>query len=320
MLFWTALTLLATPVAPTAVDDWEGLGPAWRLANPQVELIFVPRLGRVLRYGFVGRENVLWIGRRPDGTVWDAAGWPNWGGEKVWVWPQDGWPRRAKGWPPPGDSSSQAYTCTARPDGLLVQGPLVDGHGCRAERLIQLSAAGTAVTLTSRLLPHDGADLSGLGVWSIAQVPPVATVWARLAPDAGGDGVHNGPNPALPAPRRDGRVLQFQRLGGVAQKSFVDAESLAVTVGRSFFSLRTVAASGDRTWALGSRAQIYASPEPDGSRPAGVVGYLELEHTSPVARAGEQPWLQVEWRLRDTPRHPTPQQAAEWLAALRRPE
>ena len=34
---------------------------AYRLSNGTVEVVVVPALGRIMRYGYIGQRNVLWI-------------------------------------------------------------------------------------------------------------------------------------------------------------------------------------------------------------------------------------------------------------------
>src|SRR5262245_60839367 len=79
-----------------AYHGWRG---AWRMTNGTVELILVPQIGRIMRYGFVGGPNVLWENPAMHGKVVPPkAGdkeWANYGGDKLWPAPQDRW-----GWPP----------------------------------------------------------------------------------------------------------------------------------------------------------------------------------------------------------------------------
>src|SRR5438876_1195598 len=66
-LFTTLATLLFTWSCNTASADvsvqrmdYHGWKGCYRLANQACELIFVPQIGRIMKYGFLNGPNVLW--------------------------------------------------------------------------------------------------------------------------------------------------------------------------------------------------------------------------------------------------------------------
>ena len=273
---------------------YEGFTNAWRMRNAEVELVVVPEIGRITRYGLIGGSNVLWSGRAADGTVWLVGAWKNWGGDKVWVWPQTGWPNRAgRSWPPPGDGPVQRWDASLAGGRLLMTGPEIEGYGCRAVRELALAPTGTAVTLVTRLEAIGAACLDGLAVWSVTQIPAAPEVAARLSPDAVGEGVHD-PSPGWPAPQREGGWLRFRRPGDRGCKSFVDADRWTVAVGDRLFVQELLPGVG-RAYRPGERAQLFTSPDAEPWRPASIGPVTELEFTSPPAGPGQTPVLTVVW-------------------------
>ena len=74
------------------------------LNNGQFELAVSAATGRIVHYGAVRGANVLWKNPRADSVPSPFVGWHNWGGDKVWIWPEDDWVKWQAGVvAPPGD-------------------------------------------------------------------------------------------------------------------------------------------------------------------------------------------------------------------------
>src|SRR5579862_9449152 len=94
-----ALGVAANGEVTVTQTDYNGWSGAYRLTNGAAELIFVPQIGRIMRYGYVDGPNILWNNPAMAGKAADAddaaKNWPNFGGDKLWPAPQERWP-----WPP----------------------------------------------------------------------------------------------------------------------------------------------------------------------------------------------------------------------------
>jgi len=271
-------------------------GPALRLDNGTVELVVVPGIARIVRYGLIGGANALW-----EPAVAPApGGWANHGGDRLWPWPQRDWPAWiGTAWPPPA-GFDQPHT-SELVDGrtLRLVSPVFAAYGLRAVREISLGDA-TEVVIRNRLervaVPTAVADLP-VAVWSISQVP--------LPQSAGGN-------------RVAGSTL---RVGYVAMREplwpGLAVDALQVVVPRGPFAQPgKIGLDADRLWCVqadgmrfeqdcqggplsayqpGERAQIYR--DADAADPA--AGCLELEFTSPTRRLaiGEAVETVVHWRL-----------------------
>ena len=86
----------AVTVKTVTYNGWKG---AVQMSNGTVEIVIVPQIGRIMRYGFVGGPNMLWNNIALAGKTTDLASaskdWNNYGGDKLWPAPQDRW-----AWPP----------------------------------------------------------------------------------------------------------------------------------------------------------------------------------------------------------------------------
>src|SRR2546422_626941 len=97
--------------------DWPD---ALRLNNGAVNLVIVPSVGRIMRFGFTDSANLLWINPllRPTRIGEEAGSVPttlparrNYGGDRAWPWPQDQWPTMiGRTWPPPAEVDQEPMT------------------------------------------------------------------------------------------------------------------------------------------------------------------------------------------------------------------
>jgi hypothetical protein len=166
------LLLLVGASAQAAVTvsrgEYHGWADVYRLSNGTVDLVFVPQIGRIMRYGYVGERNVLWENAALAGktTVLNPplGDWQNYGGDKLWPSPQSKW-----GWPPDPLSDSGPQTVRILPNKhLYVTGPASAKYGVRFEREIALDPSGTGVTIRN-VIANVEADPVTWGIWEVAQ-------------------------------------------------------------------------------------------------------------------------------------------------------
>lgn len=119
-----------------------------------------PSRGRVLAFGPAGGGNALWT--NPDGT--DVAGWRNFGGEKLWFWPQDAWASvTGANWPPPFDGTP--WNSRAGDNWVEWEHSLAPVLPATIVRRASVAANTLSVRSETR------GTIAPLRLWSIAQVP-----------------------------------------------------------------------------------------------------------------------------------------------------
>ena len=155
--------------------EYHGWHGAYRMSNGTVDLVIVPRIGRIMRYGFVGGPNVLWENPDLRGSVPDpktpSADWINYGGDKLWNAPQEQWD-----WPPDPVLDRGAYAVTLLPGGRIrLTGQASPKSGLRFHREITLSVQGTAVTLRNTLT-NEGRQAATWAIWEVAQIDDPAEI------------------------------------------------------------------------------------------------------------------------------------------------
>lgn len=149
--------------------DYHGWRGAWRLSNGTVDLVFVPRIGRVMRFGYVGGPNVLWENPALPGRALPVSArtmeWANYGGDKLWPAPQARWT-----WPPDPHLDGAPQKVTPLPGrGIRAETPVSAHKGIRFVREITLDPKGAGVTFRNVMENAGGRDVEW-SVWEVAQI------------------------------------------------------------------------------------------------------------------------------------------------------
>ncbi len=299
----------AQPVAATPRPSierlaYKGWPEAYRLSNGTVEVIVVPAIARIMRYGYVGGPNVLWENSALDGRVPTDGQWANFGGNKVWIWPQEDWPARTgSAWPPATDLPAAIGQQAEVIDGtaLRLTSPLIAGFGVRTTREIRVASSGTRVFLTSAIERQAPDATFRLAAWTVTQMPADGLLLARLVPDARlPQGYRQfGGEPFASVTRARPEILVIDRPPAHWSKIGMDGDLLAWQRGEDLFVERSVDTTSALTaFAVGDRAQIYSHPDADPGLPPGV-SYVELELTAPLVtlKAGARSTLTTTWDL-----------------------
>lgn len=294
--------------------SYRGWQDCYRLTNGTVEVIVAPSLARIMHYGFAGEPNTLWVNPATEGAPVKPGEWPNHGGDKAWVWPQDEWEMRTgRGWPPPSATDQVPHQVEVLDGGIVrLTSPLVAGYGVRIVREIRLEPSGTRVHIQTRLEKlRDGADFP-VAAWVVAQLPLPDVMLARLYP---GSTLRDGfklfrEEPWKSIRRLGADILLPERPSDVPVKLGCDADILAwfrapyLVVHRS-----PIANLSD--FQPGDHAQIFSNTD--------EIPYIELEFTSPlkVLRKGESVSLEVTWELHRVPAEKgSPEELAAFLRRL----
>lgn len=218
-----------------------------------------PGLGRLLAFGRLGGSNVLWT--NPAGT--DVGGWKNFGGEKLWLWPQDEWPALfGADWPPPFD-------------GLPWQGRAGDNW---AEWELSLEPVLPVAIVRKASLEADGlrihSEVCGsivpFRLWSITQIErprrlEVLSPTRRISPDEG----------EIFRPHSSGWSMVRSPLHG--GKWFFDGEGIDVWTPSGFLAIRNHMIPQPGPDDPLEAVQVYFDADEPRLRPPGLPPYAELE-------------------------------------------
>ena len=265
-----------------------------RLSNGDAELIFVPQLGRIMRYGYIGAPNILWNNDDLLGKVMDPEhspkDWMNFGGDKLWPAPQSKW-----GWPPDPIMDAGLQEVGLIKDGIEVRGPVSPANQVKFSREIQLNAGGSGVTIKNTLT-NVGKEIVSWSCWEVAQVDDPD----RLRMPVNKAGSHpagyfvfegNAPDDGLLTLGADSLTLlrsktKSAKIGGDSTAGWIEAER-----GHFRFRMQALVETGKPYPDSNSPLQIYTSANP--------AAYAELELLSPIVRLkpGQSTSFTVKWSI-----------------------
>lgn len=275
--------------------DYHGWAGAYRLSNQAVELVFVPQIGRIMRYGYIGGKNVLWENPKLAGKTTDfsrpVTDWNNYGGDKLWPAPQAKW-----GWPPDPllESSEQAVQILPG-NRLLVTSQPSKTYGLRFIREIAFNPTGTGVTLRN-VMVATGQNPVTWSVWEVTQVDDPAGAYLPLHRSARfpqGYIAFSGNKPEAGHVTIQAGKIRFRRqsargakIGAAAPAGWIRADwpGLQVEVSASY-------EAGQDYPDGGCAQEIWSNGDPD--------RYMEMELLSPIhtLKPGERYAFTTRWRL-----------------------
>jgi len=324
------LAVLAAPaIAQVTVEeiDYKGWANSIEMANPDVRLVVVPAIGRIMHYGFGGGENILWSDPElygqvlPDGQPQvDAEGqyvWTNFGGDKVWPNQQSEFAKiNGHAWPPDHAFDGAVHEVGLLPDGVVISSPVSAYNGARSVREIRLAEQGTRVEIDQRIEKLAAAKVEPLRytIWNVTQIkPPEQTLY-----------------PLNPHSHFERRYHPFGFAAGAATRNFTIEGDIGIFVPDPAEAQKT-GADSDR-WLAGIVGDVVMAEffrrdatqhYPDGGLSAEVYtcpDYTELELLSPwvYLQVGETLTHEIAWELYRLPASAdTPlarrQAAIEWL-------
>jgi hypothetical protein len=154
------LVLCAMPLdAQVRVDKtmWEG-HDALKLSNGTVELVVTTGIGpRIIRYAFVGGENILAELAATPATTTALGDWKPWGGHRVWAAPES-----MPGSYGPDNGPVQAQV---NGNGVTLMQPR-DAAGLEKQITVTLAGTGTGVTIGHRVTNRTPFPLD-LAAWAL---------------------------------------------------------------------------------------------------------------------------------------------------------
>lgn len=272
------------------------------MTNGRLTAVVVPALGRLMAFGAIGDENVLWDAPLRCG---DAGGsrcapyrfgprYVNWGGDKIWLAPQGRWQQfYGKGWPPDPDWDGTPHEAQPTAWGIRLTSRISSKTGLQIVR--EFAFSGDALRVTSTMTKRQGAPIR-CSVWEIAQeatpdtvfVPASAAAVKWLQGDAASANVSASNQGGVC--RLDVRRSKQFKAGILARPPEISATS-----GDWRLSLATEAASGEFPDAVGGAG--FPVEYYNEASAGGRYGELELLAPLKTMRVGDTQTLVAWWRL-----------------------
>ena len=200
-LFFIACCALCMSL-PTIADitvrnlNYKGWADSVEVSNGAAKLVVVPVIGRIMHYGFVGGENIVWtnpelygqvLADKPRTNEKGKPVWTNFGGDKVWPNQQSEFERiNGYSWPPDHWFDGAKHEVELLEDGLVITSPVSDYNGARSVREIRMAANGTRVQILQRIekLKVSRVEPLRYTIWNVTQITPPEQTLFQLNPNS----------------------------------------------------------------------------------------------------------------------------------------
>jgi len=306
MLLLIAFVLPADAGVKVERLTYHGWPDSYRITNGIVEVIAVPRIGRIMLYRFLDGENVLWDNPDWSGKLRSDAPkgvWANFGGDKVWPAPQNEWADvMGRRWPPDEAFDGGIFSFEVLPDGIRLTSPVSPHYGARVIRELHLSPDSSRL-LIGQKVEKLGPPVTDMIIWSVTQIKTPDLALMPLNPKSefpeGFKLLGGGEVEETYRSRREDLLL-IRRHPEKATKVGADSPAgwLASFHGDLLFMQRCSFYPKAEYPDGGCNIEIYTNPDP--------LKYVELELLSPIHRPkkGESFAFDISWQLYKLPHIP----------------
>lgn len=258
--------------------DYHGWNGAVQLSNGFTEIVFVPQIGRIMRFGARGGRNVLWEKPELAGKTRDLQNpgkdWVNFGGDKLWPAPQDRW-----GWPPDPEIDAGPYKVK------ILPGPKILATGTPSKKLgiqfiREISHEKPGLVIIKNTIVNVSKRPVQWSIWEVAQIdsPNDVSIEASKKFESG----YYAFKDMAPPPgsvksvgaSRQGLVLTRNPSRNFKIGSDVNPGWAMASHPRSLLEISAVRKLSGEFPDNGCTIEVYSNPDPD--------SYMEVELLSPV--------------------------------------
>jgi len=145
----------------TELINYKGWANAVQITNNEIKVVVVPQIGRIIYYGYLNEDNLLYENPQFEGKTYSAEnpyevdgqpGHASFGGDRIWPTIQDsfevlnGSRRLSDPWI---DGSPWEYELIE--NGVQITSPVSDYIGAKVARTITLNTKGSVVTIKQKM-------------------------------------------------------------------------------------------------------------------------------------------------------------------------
>ena len=241
-----------------------------------------------MHFATVGDATLLW--QNPTPKTAQETPWPNYGGDKLWPWPQ----RPLWSWPPPKGFDPGPFELRQVDHGFRMVGPLDVATGLQVSRDLTLIGRRLENTYTMTRTAGSTTQPSSAAVacWAVTQVQAGGEIFIRLAQPSPTAKVHSFDDSNIQTVAVNKRWLRVVRPHS-SGKIGVAGDALAVRSGNRVLLIERVENEKSRLTQPAAQVYFYIHSGPEES----LLSYCELEMVGPETelRVGDQTTLKTTW-------------------------
>lgn len=264
--------------------NYRGWEESYVLTNGQVELIVVPKIGRVMSCRFSDGENILWENPELFGKDLPEESpekWFNFGGDKVWPGPQGEFKKvTGRNWPPDEFFDGRSCSVEIVKNGLKLITPVSRYYGARLTREFVMDEESSLIHIKHRM-EKINIPVVDMTIWSVTQIKTPEAVYVPLNPKSKfPEGYQLFDNCAEKAENLDkaGLFLKVVRNPKYSFKVGLDTkDGYMAAVYKNVLFMQHFKFEHNKEYPdSGCSVEVYSNPDP--------LAYMEMEILSPLNR------------------------------------
>jgi hypothetical protein len=169
------------------------------ISNLKIKILIVPKIGRVLHYGFLTGENIFYENQELEGVQFKEGDYfkkygiaqaPNIGGNRVLPCSEEYFDSitGSRHVPDPFINAS-AYNYSLLKNGIILESPISNLLGIQIKRVITISENGTLVDIKQELIKKTAAKNKNLEeipltIWSLSKIKTPNIAYLPINPDS----------------------------------------------------------------------------------------------------------------------------------------
>ncbi|HWN96665.1 MAG TPA: DUF4380 domain-containing protein, partial [Methylomirabilota bacterium] len=260
-------------------ENYHGWSNAIAIRNDRAEVVIVPDIGRVMSFGMVNGENVLWNDPALHGKPVnpEAPEWINFGGDKSWPAPEAEWGLYTgrKNWRPPPAFDSAPNDARVEGKDVVLLSPVDPFYGIQVRRRVHLDSKEPKLTITTTYERVSGTP-SKIGVWVITQMrDPVAVFIPGPERSIFPDGFYKFGNEPWTNVVASRGLIHVTRDPAKPHKLGSDADQLLWMGAQIMCLVESPRVRGAEYPDRNASAEVYTNPDPK--------KYVELEMLGPLS-------------------------------------
>ncbi len=179
--------------------NYNGWSNAIELKNDSVRLVVVPEVGRILHYGYIHQDNLLYVNHELEGIQLregkayvenDKKTAPNIGGDRLLVNSEPYYEQVTGLWNLSDYwINASPYTFEILSNGVVLESPVSRLQGVKVKRVIKLAPSGSKVTIEQSVhkiakAEKASVDSIPLTLWSLTKIRPPKSSFLPLDPNS----------------------------------------------------------------------------------------------------------------------------------------
>jgi len=162
------------------IRNYKGWAESFEIDNGCLKVVVVPSIGRIMYFGLIDGENLLWNNKKLLGKnikytdeFLNKHFWANYGGDKVWNMEQKNFTKvLGRGWPPDEYFDGGKFEYDLLENGVKIKSQVSEYTNTFLTRKITTTPGSKKVKIAQTITCTKNNSIVPATIWSVTQVKP----------------------------------------------------------------------------------------------------------------------------------------------------